>query len=285
MPFLPLMTPMRRSILWVGWGRIGLLTELRDKAGDQDRHVKQTRDGLVMADHVLAALSKLFNWYASREDDYSSPIVRGMRRSSPKERARKRILSHDEIRRIWPMLDEAGRFGAFVKVLLLTGQRRAKVAEMKWSDIAEDGTWEIPTNAREKNNPGALRLPEAVMAIIRAQKPMKGNPHVFPGRRGDGPMAGFSPLKRTLDAKITEPLDHWTLHDLRRTARSLMSEADVRPDIAERVLGHAITGVEGVYDRHGYAEQKADALGKLAALLDRIVNPVPENVVPLRSEV
>ena len=74
----------------------------------------------------------------------------------------------------------------------------------------------------------------------------------------------------------------WVIHDLRRTARSLMARAGVRPDVAERVMGHAIQGVEGVYDRHHYREEKATALRKLASLIERIVNPV-ENVVALES--
>jgi integrase len=76
-------------------------------------------------------------------------------------------------------------------------------------------------------------------------------------------------------------MPRWTLHDLRRTARSLMSRAGVRPDISERVLGHAITGVEGIYDRHRYDAEKADALHKLAALVDSIVRP-RKNVVAIR---
>jgi hypothetical protein len=56
----------------------------------------------------------------------------------------------------------------------------------------------------------------------------------------------------------------------------------VRPDIAERVLGHAIKGVEGIYDRHAYFDEKADALKKLAALIDAIVHPRPVAVAPLR---
>ena len=76
-------------------------------------------------------------------------------------------------------------------------------------------------------------------------------------------------------------LPPWRIHDLRRTARSLMARADVRPDIAERVLGHAIPGVEGVYDRHQYSEQKADALKRLAALIETIINPPTDNVVAM----
>ena len=75
----------------------------------------------------------------------------------------------------------------------------------------------------------------------------------------------------------------WTLHDLRRTSRSLLSRAGVRPDIAERVLGHAVGGVEGIYDRHRYDDEKADALARLAAPIERIVNPPAGNVVPLRE--
>ena len=74
----------------------------------------------------------------------------------------------------------------------------------------------------------------------------------------------------------------WTLHDLRRTARSLMSRAGIRPDIAERVPGHAIRGVEGVYVRHSYREEKAHALKALAGLIENILAPADSKVVVLR---
>jgi integrase len=77
----------------------------------------------------------------------------------------------------------------------------------------------------------------------------------------------------------------WSLHDLRRTARSLMSRAKVPSDIAERVLGHARRGVEGIYDRHAYLDEKADALRRLAAVIEAIVRPPTGNVVPLREGV
>ena len=80
------------------------------------------------------------------------------------------------------------------------------------------------------------------------------------------------------------PIPHWTIHDLRRTARSLMSRAGVRPDIAERALGHAIKGVEGVYDRHAYDAEKAEALKKLAGLIDLILAGPVDNVVQYPAE-
>src|SRR5436190_17108728 len=81
-------------------------------------------NGPVAADRTLAYVRKAFNWYATRDDQFSVPIVRGMARVKPKERARTRVLSDDEIRAIWPELAKAGTFGAFTKTLLLTAQRR-----------------------------------------------------------------------------------------------------------------------------------------------------------------
>jgi hypothetical protein len=60
-----------------------------------------------------------------------------------------------------------------------------------------------------------------------------------------------------------------------------MARAGVRPDISERVLGHVIAGVEGTYDRHSYADEKRDALEKLAVMIERILNPQPSNVATL----
>jgi len=62
-----------------------------------------------------------------------------------------------------------------------------------------------------------------------------------------------------------------------------MSRAGVRPDIAERVMGHAIAGVEGVYDRHSYRDEKAIAVKDLTALIDRIINAPADNVVLLEA--
>ena len=253
------------------------------------------------ADHVLAIVRGIMNWYESRSDDYSSPIARGMRRTDPKTRKRARILDDDEIRVVWKVAETNGTFGAFVRVALLTAQRRGKIAAMRWNDVTVDGVWNIPAEEREKGNAGALVLPEMALEIIRAQNRIGDNPYVFAGR-GYGHFAGWSPCKRAFDSKVTkalreaadergddskeiETLPNWTLHDLRRTARSLMARTGVRPDVAERAMGHAIQGVEAVYDRHSYRDEKAEALRQLAGLVERIIDPPAENVTPIRGNV
>jgi integrase len=189
-------------------------------------------------------------------------------------------LNDEELRAVWRACDEIDTFGGLVKMLLLSGQRRDKCASLKWSDISPDGIWTIQTEAREKGNAGALKLPEAALSIIRSMPRFVSNAHVFAGN-GGGATANFSRDKERLDA--ASGVTGWTLHDLRRTARSLLSRAGVRPDIAEKVLGHVVKGVEGVYDRHPYFDEKADALARLAALIERIVNPPEGNVVALRD--
>ena len=79
-----------------------------------------------------------------------------------------------------------------------------------------------------------------------------------------------------------EPMPPWVLHDLRRTARSLMSRAGVSADVGERVLGHAIAGVRGVYDRHSFFDEKQDALQRLDGLVGQILRPPGPDVVTLR---
>lgn len=225
-------------------------------------------------------MSGIANWYATRNDDYVSPVTRGMRRSSTKERARERILTDDEIRAVWSAADNHGAFGAFVKTLLLTGQRREKVSTMRWQDVSVDGVWTIPAEAREKSNARELTLPEAALQVIRSQPRLESNPYVFAGRTV-GPLRNFCSGKERFDVEIK--IAPWTIHDLRRTAKSLMARAGVRPDISERVLGHAIGGVEGTYDRHSYRDEKADALRRLAALVETIINPPVGNVVALHG--
>ena len=203
-----------------------------------------------------------------------------MRRVPKEVRNRSRMLSDDEIRGVWKAAEEMGQFGAFVRLLLLTAQRRDKVANLRWDDIDSKGVWTIRTEEREKGNPGKLQLPKLALEIIEAQPRFVGNPYVFAGKDGHA-------LRRNSDSKIKFDakcgIEDWRLHDLRRTARSLMSRAGIQSEIAERVLGHAIGGVEGIYNRHSYDVEKADALRKLTALVERIVRPSSGNVVDLEQ--
>jgi integrase len=237
--------------------------------------------GPRQADAVLATIGSVMNWQAARLDDYLPPISRGMRRTKTKERARTRILTDDEIRAVWKQAEANGAFGGVIQLLLVSGQRLSKVASMHWDDVSDDGAWSIRSEAREKGNAGTLVLPASAVAIIRAQPQIEGNPHVFAGHKARTHISNWGKRKKQFDAALP-PMPAWVLHDLRRTARSLLSRAGVLPHVCERVLGHVQPGVLGTYDRHAYVTEMADALRKLAALIESIVNPPTDNVLPIR---
>lgn len=237
----------------------------------------EDENGASMADHILAYLRRLLNWHASRSDEFRSPIVRGMARTSSKDRARARILDDAELKAIWHAAEGAtGPFGTFLQFLLLTGARRSEAAGMTWGELDGDD-WTLPAS-RNKVKVDLIRpLSPAAQAVLDKIPRIGERGFVFT-TGGDCPIGGFSKFKRNFDE--TCGVTGWTLHDLRRTARSLMSRAGVDADHAERALGHVIAGVRGVYDRHEFREEKHRAFAALAMLVERIVNPQP-SVVPL----
>ena len=273
-------------------GKVGIyelrrshIAEMLDRIEDQA--------GPVMADRTRAYLRKALSWYAERDDHFNltAAFVRVEPRANPKDRARTRVLSDEEIRIVWPLLGEAGTFGALAKMLLLTAQRRDEVARMSHKEIGKDAIWTIPAERYKTKRPNHVPLSRAALTLVEQQPKLEDCDLVFPSRVKT-PYSGFGKSKVALDKAVltamekrakkgakVEPIPNWTLHDLRRTAKTLMVRAGARPDISERVLGHVIAGVEGTYDRHSYAEEKREALEKLAAMIERILKPVSSKVV------
>ena len=174
-------------------------------------HIEEN-SGPAMATQVLALIRKVMNWHASRSDDFMSPIVRGMARTSE---ARDRILTDDELRKVWRTTN--GLYSAYVRFLLLTAARRNEASEMTWAEI-DGGNWTLPA-ARNKTKVDLVRPLSRVARAILDALPKRGD-FVFT-TDGLKPIANSSRAKRRLD--VASGTEGWTLHDLRRTARSLMS--------------------------------------------------------------
>jgi integrase len=247
------------------------------KRSDVQKLLDQIEDGTSdgRADQVLAFMRKIFNWFAARSDDFRSPIIKGMARSKPK--SRERILTGTEIRTLWKSTQELPvPLGQYVRFLLLTGCRRSEAAGATWSEF-QSGEWTIPAHRHKSKADATVALSAAAKAVLAELPRIEGCDFVFT-RDGRKPMSGFSRAKETIDG--ASGLQNWTLHDLRRTARSLLSSAGVDADIAERCITHVIPGVRGIYDRHKYVEEMRIAFEALASQIDRIVSPQP-NVVTL----
>jgi integrase len=245
------------------------------------------------ADKALSILRKAFNWYAPRDDQFNSPIVRGMARTKLRELSRDRILADDEIREIWAALSAVNPvYARIVQGLLRSAQRLNEVARLTWEEVDAKGeAWTVPADRYKSKVAHTVPIvpPVALLLGERPKAVTKKNQFVFSTTGGAAPFSGFSRAKAALDKAIAaarrkakqKPMPAWRLHDLRRTARSLMARAGVHADVAERVLGHLQPGVKGIYDRHAYLDEKREALTRLNSLIDRILEPPAENVIPL----
>jgi integrase len=148
--------------------------------------------------------------------------------------------------------------------------------------------WIIPQERYKTALELVIPLSPAGQAVLVAVPRIGKSGFVFT-TDGKRPIGGFSKFKRAFDAKVLAELrkvnpdaelPRWTLHDLRRTARSLMSRAAVPSDHAERCLGHVLPRIRSTYDRHEYLNEKRHAFAALAALIERIVNPT-DNIIAL----
>jgi hypothetical protein len=252
----------------------------------------EDRNGPSMADHVLSVLRRLMSWHATRSDDFRSPITRGMARTRPAERARERVLSDEELRLLWSATEGwASPYAYLVRFLLLTATRLREAAEMRRYEVTGN-EWVIPARRHKSKRDFLIPLSPAAFKLLSDLPSIGCKDWVFT-TAGDAPISGFSKFKRQLDERMTrkresgaapgQSVTPWTNHDIRRTARSLMSRAGVDPDHAERALGHVIGGVRGTYDRHAFEREKARAFEALAEQVGRILDDNP-NVVLLRSK-
>jgi integrase len=241
---------------------IRLLDKIEDDAGP------------VAADASLSIVRRILSWHEARVDDYRSPIGRGMNRSD--REARDRVLTDDEIRSLWGSSESFTRpWGAFTRLLLLTAARRTELAQMTRDEVS-GALWTLPAERVKNDKQLVLPLSRAAQEIIAAIPTLDRCRFIFTidGRR---PISGFSKAKAAIDK--ASGVTGWTFHDLRRTARTLLSRAGVDADTAERCLGHAIGGVRGLYDRHKYEEQMRVAFEKLANMIEQIVDPTKGKVI------
>jgi integrase len=248
------------------------------------------RGAPISANRILAALRRMCSWAVERDLIKTSPCD-GIKAPSAIV-SRDRVLSDDELRLVWGAFEKTGwPFGPLGKLLLLTGARLREIGEMRWSEI--DLTTKTLTISKERSKNGlAHEIPLSAPAIgILESLPRidgaKGAPGFVFTTTGKTPVSGFSRAKEQIDAAIFDALrrnatdpdkveapEHWTIHDLRRTAASGMAGIGIAPHVVEAVLNHksgTIKGVAAVYNRYSYSTEKRAALEAWARALDAIV--------------
>jgi integrase len=260
---------------------IALLDEVNDRGAP------------IMANRTFSAVRKLFNWAVARDIIAASPCA-GVEPPAS-ENSRDRILTDDELLLVWKAADADGwPFGPIVRLMILTGQREGEIAGMRWKELDLDGKlWTLPAPRVKNAEQHGVPLSDAAVAILKGLPRIKTDGgFVFAGRHGQ-PVTGFSRAKDRIDAATTKanrgkPLAGWVFHDLRRTAASGMARLGIQLPVIEKVLNHksgTFRGIVGVYQRHGFAEEKRTALAAWASHVEAVVSGKPlANVVPLRAK-
>jgi integrase len=249
------------------------------------RDIHRTRP--IASNRTQAILSGFFSWLVNEDYLLGSPMV-GIKRLA-QENVRERCLSDDEIRRFWAateMLPAAYR--DIYRLLLLSAARRQEVAEMRWAELdVANKVWTLPAARSKTKVPHLLPLGQTAWDIIAAQP--RQSDYVWGRAR-----RGFSVIKPILDEHMHKlkqergcdrsipPDEGWVTHDLRRTARSLLSRGHVPSDVAELMLGHLLPGMRRRYDRHLFHHEKAEGFAALEREIDLILHPLAADVVPFR---
>jgi integrase len=235
--------------------------------------------GPVRANRVQTAVKALLNWHSGRSD-YISILTRTPSMISIAEHARTRVLTDAELKAVVLAAErDQGPFGRYLLFTLLTATRRSESAGLRRSELTDGGTaWIIPAARCKGNRDVLIPLSAKAQAIIAAMPVLPGGDFVF-SRDGAQPLNSFAQRKARFDAACG--VTGWVIHDLRRTARTLLSRAGVSADVAERALGHVMVGVRRTYDRHEFEAEKAAAFESLARMVETITRPPPDVVVPI----
>jgi integrase len=229
------------------------------------------RGAPISANRALSWFKGLCNFAIERGVLDVSPIA-AIKAPSP-ETPRDRVLSDDELRAVWEAADALEPVPAgFIKLLILTGQRRSEVAEMRWAEIdLEKRVWTLPKERAKNGIEHTIPLPDQAIDILKAL-PERGSPFALTVN-GRNPIRGTPLIKRRID-RLAPPMPPWVLHDIRRTVASGMARLGINLPVIEKLLNQvsgSFAGIVGVYQRHSFADEKRTAMAAWARHVEQLV--------------
>ncbi len=227
---------------------------------------------------LRSAASTFLRWCADRGLIPANPLA-GYRttRTTRAERIAQpgRILSDAEIARVWAACGAESvnhGFGAFVQLMILTGQRRSETAAMLWQDLAATPEWwTIPAEQTKNGLTHAVPLPPVARDILATLPRFEGCGYVFTSN-GAAALSGWSKLMPKL-RDAAGLAENWTLHDLRRTFRSGLTKLDIDADLAEVMLNHRPETLRSIYGRDPRLDARRAAAERWANHVAGVVSP------------
>ena len=233
-----------------------------------------------MANRVLAMMSAVFN-FAIKEDRVPEDFVNPCRKLDPpgEEKSRERVLSDDEIKKLWQELyNRAEPTASIYRLILLTAQRGGEVKALRWNQIRGD-LWHLPAEITKNHRSHKVPLPQQALSIIEGLRQFSGgSEYVFTSKsKKEGHIDWLGKTSQRIQKAVGF---HFTPHDLRRTAATNMSKLGTDDVIIAKILNHswADRQVTSVYNRWNKLPEMRQALERWGARLDAIILGQPAKV-------
>lgn len=241
------------------------------------------QNGGVQANRCLACIRHVYNWaYRSGRIGAHNPAI--MISRPHKEISRDRVLNTQEMNALWEAFGSMGTAGKALRLLMLTGQRLGEITALKWTDITEEAGGKIFTidhSSYKTARTHVVPLSDRALSILDQMPAIEGNPYVFASIRAEGkPITIGSKIRN--EARDLSGVEDFNIHDLRRTLATNARPLGFTAEIADRVMGHVISGVSGVYNRYDYLPEKRALLDAWARYLADITDD-HGNVVQLQT--
>lgn len=243
--------------------RLDLQSAVDRKAGSGAR---------AYANRIRAALVAFANWCYTR-GYIDEPIGAGIAKAT-REQSRDRVLSVGEIRAIWAASYQMGEvWGPYFRIVLLTGQRRGEISQLRWTEVDSEGRRIVKPGRRTKNSrPHQTHLSVPALFELAELRERSGQGIWVFSFDGERPVANPSHAKSRLDKILGADCESWRIHDIRTAMATALAQAGEAENVVDRILNHAASGsapsaVARVYNQAELLPQRAAALDRWAELV------------------
>jgi integrase len=228
--------------------------------------------GGVCANRTRTLIHRVFTFGIEKERVESNPVY-GVKRVYA-ETPRERVLSEEEILALWPLFDRLQpAVAAAWRLVLLTAQRPGEVLSMRWRDLERDSRgwwWNIPAELTKTNRAHRVPLAPQALAVVEALRPLTSSTEWVLASRAEGKRLTWL-SHSSVRLREWSGLEHFTPHDLRRTAATWLGRSGVRPDTIDQLLNHAAGRISRTYNRAGYDAEKRQAVILLGELVESVL--------------
>ena len=253
------------------------------------------RGAPTMANDVLRWVRRMFDHSIKRHVVRFNPAAAfDLSDAGGKEVARGRALPRDELKTFFEAMHTARGFSVenalTVELLLLLAVRKGELIAARWHEFEQDAdapVWHLPGKRTKTGQPIDIPLPTMSVHWLRELHRLALDSDWVLCRRARCkaaccPTSAMSTIGVAM-GKVKHGLRHFTTHDFRRTARTHLAALGVDPHVAERCLNHKLKGVEGIYNRHDYFNERRTALEGWGQLLVQIEQGESSKVIPIAA--